>query len=160
MRSGAQIIQVSNNPYVLSTLAGFGSRVRLDTGTLGVAAAEVHSATDIAAFVAAESAGRLDRFPGWDGWNPETFTVESSGPVEAGVDGEAMLLDPPLEFRSLPGAVRIRIPHHAPGYSPAALAPPSPWWSLRALARAAAGRTTPIEETLHEDHPAGEAPDA
>ena len=64
-RDGDQIVQVSNNPYVLSTLAGFGSRARLDTGQLGVAAAAVRGATDVAAFVAAESAGRLDRFPGW-----------------------------------------------------------------------------------------------
>ena len=63
---GAQIIQVSNNPYVLTSLAGFGSRARLDTGELGIAAAEIHGATDVAAFVAAESAGRLERFGGLD----------------------------------------------------------------------------------------------
>ena len=40
-RTGAQIIQVSNNPYVLTRLGGFGTRARLDTGMLGVAAAEV-----------------------------------------------------------------------------------------------------------------------
>ena len=51
-----------------------------------------------------------------------------------------MLLDPPLEFRSLPGALRVRIPTHAPGYSPAALAPLSKWWTLRALFRTVAGR--------------------
>ncbi len=145
---GAQIIQVSNNPYVLSSLSGFGSRARLDTGELGIAAAEIHRATDIAAFVAAESAGRLDRFSGWTEWTAPAFTVESAAPVEAGVDGEALLLEPPLQFRALPGAVRVRLPTHAPGYSPAALKPPSPWWSLTALARAAAGRLTPIEESL------------
>ena len=73
--------------------------------------------------------------------------MESSDPVEAGVDGEAMLLDPPLEFRLLAGAVRIRIPTSAPGYSPAALRAPSTWWTLRALLRAAAGRPTPIAES-------------
>ncbi|WP_421120958.1 diacylglycerol/lipid kinase family protein [Aquihabitans daechungensis] len=144
----AQIIQVSNNPYVLSSLAGFGSRARLDTGDLGIAAAEVHHATDIAAFVAAESAGRLDRFGGWTEWTAPTFTVESASPVEAGVDGEALLLDPPLQFRALPSAVRVRLPTHAPGYSPAALKAPSPWWSITALVRAAGGHVTPIEESL------------
>ena len=67
-QDGAQIIQVSNNPYVLTSLAGFGSRARLDTGTLGIAAAKVRGASDVAAFVAAESAGRLDRFSGWTKW--------------------------------------------------------------------------------------------
>jgi len=74
--------------------------------------------------------------------------VESDSPVEAGVDGEALLLDPPLRFRILPCAVRVRLPTHAPGYSPAALRPPSPWWSLTALVRAAGGHLTPIEESL------------
>jgi diacylglycerol kinase family enzyme len=144
---GAQIIQVSNNPYVLTSLAGFGSRARLDTGELGIAAAEINGAADIAAFVAAESAGRLQRFSGWTEWTAPTFTVESGLPVAAGVDGEALQLDPPLVFRILPGAVRIRIPHSAPGYSPAALKAPSPWWTLGALLRAAAGRPSPIEDS-------------
>ena len=56
------------------------------------------------------------------------------------------MFDPPLELRSLPGVLRVRIPASAPGYSPAALAAPSPWWTLMALLRAAAGRTTPIDE--------------
>ncbi len=145
-QDGAQIIQVSNNPYVLTTLTGFGTRARLDTGTLGIAAGKVRGAADVAAFVAANSAGRLGRFPGWTEWATPTFTVESGAPIEAGVDGEAMMFDPPLEFRALPGALRIRIPTAAPGYSPAALKSPSIWWTLSALARAAAGHTTPIDE--------------
>ena len=129
-QDGAQIIQVSNNPYELTTLAGFGTRARLDTGTLGIAAAKVRGASDVAAFVAADSAGRVGRLRGWTEWAAPTFTVESGAPIEAGVDGEAMLFDPPLEFRILPGALRIRIPTSAPGYSPAALKSPSIWWTL------------------------------
>jgi diacylglycerol kinase family enzyme len=139
---GAQVIQVSNNPYVLSSLSGFGSRVRIDTGELGIAAATIRGATDVAAFVAAESTGRLDRFNGWSQWASPEFVVDSS----SGVDGEALLLDPPLEFRLLPGAVRIRIPHDAPGYSPAAIKAPSIWWSISALLRGTTGRSTPIAD--------------
>ena len=145
-QGGAQLIQVSNNPYELTTLTGFGTRARLDTGTLGIATAKVRGATDVAAFVAADTAGRVDRFQGWTEWVAPTFTVESGAPIEAGIDGEAMLLDPPLEFRALPGALRIRLPTSAPGYSPAALKSPSIWWTLSALARAAIGHTTPIDE--------------
>ncbi|MCB1248758.1 MAG: hypothetical protein KDB36_05100, partial [Acidimicrobiales bacterium] len=36
---GAQVIQVSNNRYVLTSLTGFGTRARLDEGVLGIAAA-------------------------------------------------------------------------------------------------------------------------
>ena len=145
-QDGAQLIQVSNNPYELTTLAGFGTRARLDTGMLGIAAAKVRGASNVAAFVAADTAGRVGRFTGWTEWVAPTFTVESGAPIEAGIDGEAMLFDPPLEFRILPHALRIRIPTSAPGYSPAALKSPSIWWTLRALGRAAAGRTTPIDE--------------
>jgi len=46
----------------------------------------------------------------------------SGGPVEVGVDGEALVLDPPLVFRIRPGALRVRVPRHAVGRSPAAMA--------------------------------------
>lgn len=144
--TGAQIIQVSNNPYVLTRLSGFGSRARLDTGQLGIAAAEVNGATEVTQLVAAEAAGQIRRFRGWHEWAAPAFVVESGQPVEAGVDGEALLLDPPLEFRILPGALRVRIPRHAPGRSPAALTAPSAWWTIEALVRAVAGRPTPIDE--------------
>jgi diacylglycerol kinase family enzyme len=143
---GARIIQISNNPYRLTSLAGFGSRARLDTGELGVAAADLRGARDITAFFAAQWLRRLDRFRGWIRWTTDQLTVESGSPIEAGVDGEALVLDPPLTFRSLPGVLRVRIPPSAPGYSPAALRAPSPWWTLAALFRAAAGHPTPIDE--------------
>ena len=146
--AGAQIIQVSNNPYVLTRLGGFGTRARLDTGELGILTAEVHSGTEVAQLVAAETAGRLQRFPGVLEWAAPAFVVDADRPVEAGVDGEALLLDPPLVFGCLPGVLRVRIPTDAPGWSPAALVAPSPWWSIVALLRAVAGRATPIDESL------------
>jgi diacylglycerol kinase family enzyme len=143
----AQLIQVSNNPYVLTRIAGFGTRARLDTGTLGVSAIEVRGTADVTRLVAAQAAGRVRRLRGYTEFTSAAFRVDSDRPVEAGVDGEAMLLDPPLEFRSLPGALRVRIPTHAPGYSPAALVSPSTWWTVVALFRTVAGRATPIDET-------------
>ena len=147
-RDGAQIIQVSNNPYVLTSLAGFGSRARLDTGELGVAAADIRGAGDVAALRRRRVVGPPRPVPRLDPVGAPTLhrRVERAR-SRPGVDGEALLLDPPLEFRSLPGALRVRIPTSAPGYSPAALNAPSPWWTLTALVRAAAGRTTPIDET-------------
>ena len=132
---------------MLTRIAGFGTRARLDTGTLGVSAVELRGAADVSRLLAAEAAGRLRRFRGYTEFVCAALTVESDRPVEAGIDGEAVLLDPPLEFRSLPGVLRVRIPTHAPGYSPAALVPPSKWWTLRALFRTVAGRATPIDET-------------
>ena len=41
--------------------------------------------------------------------------VEADHPVPAGIDGEALVLDPPLRFRIRPGVLRVRIAHTAPG---------------------------------------------
>lgn len=48
-------------------------------------------------------------------WVTRTFRVDSGSAVEVGLDGEALLLDPPLVFECIPSALRIRIPirrHH------------------------------------------------
>ena len=74
------IIQVSNNPYVLTRLGGFGTRARLDTGELGVVTAEVHGAADVAQLVAAEAAGRIQRFRGYLEWATPEFVVDSDTP--------------------------------------------------------------------------------
>jgi hypothetical protein len=41
--------------------------------------------------------------------------------VEIGIDGEALLMDPPLVFESRPRALRVRLPRHAAARSPAAM---------------------------------------
>ena len=60
----AVLVLVSNNPYELTHLAGAGTRGRIDTGTLGVAAARVRSPADVAKLVACELSGQAGRFPG------------------------------------------------------------------------------------------------
>ena len=49
--------------------------------------------------------------------------------MEVAIDGEAVVLPSPVTFRSVPGAVRVRIPVHAPGASPAGLRAPSWQWN-------------------------------
>ena len=51
-----------------------------------------------------------NRYPGWQEWTDSTFEVHSAGPIEVGIDGEAMMLDPPIRFRSVPAALRVRLP--------------------------------------------------
>ena len=120
---------------------GFGTRARLDTGELGIATAEVSSSTDAAAMMAAQAAGRPQRYRGFREWTAPTFVVDADEPVEAAVDGEAARLDPPLMFRSLPGALVVRLPPSAPGVSPAAGRPRSAVAAVGALVRVALGRT-------------------
>jgi diacylglycerol kinase family enzyme len=117
----AHIILVSNDPYQLDHIGGRGTRARLDTGTLGVVATRIDSPAQAHQFVALEAAGQVRRFVGWLEWDTAEFRVGSGGPVEIGVDGEALTMDPPLVFRSRPGALRVRVPRRA-SLSPAATA--------------------------------------
>lgn len=104
----AIVVMVSNNSYRLGNLIGSGTRPRIDDGRLGLAVLE------------APSRGHRLRLHKWDA---PTFEVESDGPVPAGVDGEALLIDPPLRFMIRPGALRVRIAPHHPGASPGAALP-------------------------------------
>jgi diacylglycerol kinase family enzyme len=109
----AHLILVSNDPYRLDRIGGLGTRDRLDRGVLGIVAARIADAAQARRFVALEAAGQVRRFPGWQEWRARRFEVGSGGPVEIGIDGEAMLMDPPLVFESLPGALTVRLPRRA-----------------------------------------------
>ncbi len=139
----AHLILVSNDPYQLDHLNGRGTRARMDLGTLGVVTARISSAADAVTFVGLEAAGKIRSFPGWLEWESPRFQVDSNAPVEIGIDGEAMLMDPPLVFESMPGVLRIRLPKHAPGFAPAAATVPLNTSTVGALLRTAAGQ--PVE---------------
>jgi len=89
----AALLLVSNNPYLFDPLPGSGTRGAMDGGILGVVC--------------------LTNGPPWQGvqeWDTPAFRVESDKAVEVGLDGEAVVMDPPLVFESLPSALRIRVP--------------------------------------------------
>jgi diacylglycerol kinase family enzyme len=129
--SGAAIL-VSNNRYRLGRAVGSGTRPRIDDGLLGVTIVSAHIGR-----------GEDQRLPqrSWREWSTPEFQVDSGGPVAAGIDGEAVMLDPPLRFRIRPGVLRVRIARAHPGASPSAAIPEDFWESVRALARIASGRT-------------------
>jgi diacylglycerol kinase family enzyme len=137
----AHVILVSNDPYELDHLDGRGSRPRLDSGTLGIATARIANALEAVEFTQLDAVGRIRSFSGWAEWDAPSFRIDSSGPVEIGIDGEATSLEPPLVFESHPGALRIRIPTHARGASPAALSLPRPRALVPELIAVARGRT-------------------
>jgi hypothetical protein len=88
----------------------------------------VDRARGLPALVSAEATGHIQQFHGYHAWTAAEFVVDSSEPViDVGVDGEGLRLPPPLTFRSLPGALRVRTPITAPGVSPAAGAPQGVW---------------------------------
>lgn len=121
-RTGAHVIQISNNPYG-ETLTGSTSRPRLDTHQLGITSIVLEPPpAGPKAFLAALATGRPDRYPGFASWAAPTFEVTSDGPIDIGLDGETMTMDPPLRFSIRPDPVRLRLPRQAIGYSPAARA--------------------------------------
>jgi diacylglycerol kinase family enzyme len=136
---GAHVIQVSNGPY---GTGGLGSRPRLDTGLLGIAALVLKEG-GAAAFLAALGTGHPERFEGLTSWATPAFVVTSGAPVEVGLDGEFEVLDPPLRFSVRPAPLRVRLPTHAIGYSPAALSL-GPGRSAGRLWDIARGRPVPV----------------
>ena len=60
--------------------------------------------------------------------------------LTVGLDGEALTLHPPLRFDSLPGALRVRVPRHSAGASPAWGTVPLTRKNLGALIQIAAGK--------------------
>ena len=120
VRRTAHLILVSNDPYQLDHAGGRGTRARIDRGELGIVAVMIADAAAARNFVVLEAAGQVRRFPGWVEWSAPQFEVSSGAPVQIGVDGEALTMDPPVVFESRPRALRIRLPRHALQLSPAA----------------------------------------
>jgi diacylglycerol kinase family enzyme len=139
-----QIIQVSNNPYTISSLSGFGSRARLDSGVLGVATLSITSTVDLHRLVTLEVAGHPERFDGCHQWSADTLLVEGTARLAVAVDGEARTWEPPLHFTLRSGCLRVRIAPGQVGASAAFLHPPISVSSLVGLARVTAGRPSGI----------------
>jgi diacylglycerol kinase family enzyme len=139
----AATILVSNNPYRLGRAVGSGTRPRIDTGQLGVAV--VRAGGEGGAPGTASSLLRQ--------WSTFTFQVDSTRPVPLGIDGEAVVLEPPIRFRIRPGVLRVRIAPQHPGASPSAMQPDHAGDGFRVLAAIAAGRG-PTTDMLHRpsDH--------
>ena len=97
------VVLVSNNPYAFEPPPVIGTRPRLDGGELGIVVLD------------APGSGRN---PAASAWNAPTFDVQAAAPAHAGVDGEAVELDPLLRFAIRPAALRVRICSRHPGVTP------------------------------------------
>jgi diacylglycerol kinase family enzyme len=131
-RSSGVAILVSNNSYRLVAAIGSGTRPRLDAGKLGIAVLEAPPERGASA--------RERVRPPMQQWVSPRFDVQSTGPVPAGIDGEAAKLEPPLRFRMRPGVLRVRIARQHPGASPSVGVPDGVWQGILELGRIAAGR--------------------
>ena len=99
------VVLVSNNEYALDQPLAPGSRLRLDSGRLGIIVLDRPGAERTPVFA----------------WSARSAEIAATAPLPAGLDGEAVTLLPPLHFTSRPAAPRVRISRHHPGASPSAL---------------------------------------
>jgi len=136
LHSDGAAILVSNNLYRLGHAVGSGTRPRIDDGLLGI--------TVVGTPTGDRERGRTLRRP-WREWAAPAFEVDSDGPLPAGVDGEALVLDPPLRFRVRPGVLHVRIAKSHPGASPSARVPDGVLAGAIELAQIARGRHANLE---------------
>jgi diacylglycerol kinase family enzyme len=129
--ASAAVVLVSNNPYRLGRAVGSGTRPRIDTGRLGIFVVPAHREGD--------TAGQ-ERSTPLRQWSAPAFQIDSARPVPLGIDGEAVVLDPPIRFQIRPRALRVRIAPQHPGASPSAMQPERIGETFRVLAAIAAGR--------------------
>jgi diacylglycerol kinase family enzyme len=127
-QASTALILVSNNPYLLGPTLGSGTRPRLDAGVLGVV--DFHPPV----------VGQNSKAARWRELTTPELEIQSDAPVPLGVDGEAMVLEPPLRFRIRPKALQVRIARSHPGASPSAEVPRGPLSALKALGAIAMGR--------------------
>jgi diacylglycerol kinase family enzyme len=130
LKHGAAVILVGNGQYRLGGAAGAGTRPAVDEGLLGITVLDPRSSA---------SPGPGGPLP-WRQWVVPEFRVDADGPVPAGIDGEAAVLDSPVLFRVHRGVLRVRIAAHHPGASPSAVEPVGAARALGALVRIAAGQ--------------------
>ena len=108
----AFVVQVSNNPYVWERSPDFAQRRTMDSGKLGVFAVNARTGGEAAEIVTRAAMGLArqdDRY--FHEFTAETFEVRSrGGKVLAGIDGEALELGTPLEFRIHPRSLRMLVP--------------------------------------------------
>jgi diacylglycerol kinase family enzyme len=131
----AAALLVSNNVYRLGAAIGSGTRPHLDEGVLGLAAA-----ADGAGGTGAPAGLSLRQ------WRRRSFTIDADRPVPVGIDGEAVVLAPPLEFASMPGALAVRIAPGHPGASPSTEVPHGLGRAVAKLVRIAIGGDPAAEE--------------
>lgn len=115
---GARLVQVSNNPYGRASV-GLVSRPRLDMHRLGVIGLEIDDDRSAMRFLSALAERHPERFDGFAEWTPTTFEVTSGIALDVGLDGEPLTIEPPLCFSIRPEPLRVRLPIHAIGESPA-----------------------------------------
>ncbi len=107
----ALVVLVANNDYRFETLADLEGRERLDEGRLHAYVIEAAKRRTLLALLWRVLRGRTERAAGWAEYAAERFRVEFHRPrLQAAIDGEAVVLEPPFDFEVRAGALRLLVP--------------------------------------------------
>jgi diacylglycerol kinase family enzyme len=108
---GAIVVMVSNNAYTIGASPDNAQRRHLDRGELGVFAVTTRTGADATRLFAASALGQRVHSAFWKEFTATEFEVRSrSGTAFAGIDGEALQLDTPLQFRIHPRELTLLVP--------------------------------------------------
>jgi diacylglycerol kinase family enzyme len=101
---------VGNNEYQLDGLE-LGARRTLDAGALHVCLAPDMTRSGVARMIAAALARRLSTVRNLESHLIDAFSIEAGRrQLLVSFDGEVAVLPVPLEYRSVPGALRVLVP--------------------------------------------------
>jgi diacylglycerol kinase family enzyme len=107
----ALVTLVANNDYRMTNMADLGERSRLDEGRLHAYVIGAVSRRALLGMLAQAVAGRIEQAEGWVEWSATSVRVDSNRPrLHAALDGDPIVLEPPLEFEIRPRALRILLP--------------------------------------------------
>jgi diacylglycerol kinase family enzyme len=107
----ALVLLVANNDYRMTSMADLGERSQLDEGLLHAYVIEAAERRALLALLARSALGRADESTGWVEWAAVSFRVESRRPrLHAAIDGEPVVLEPPLDFAIRRRGLRVLLP--------------------------------------------------
>jgi diacylglycerol kinase family enzyme len=134
------VLLVANNSYDLSGGGELGARTSLDDGVLQVSALRARTGAALGGLAARLAARRASQGSDWAQWTSTALRVDTAqAELAAGIDGESVVLRPPLEFRVLPRALRVLLPRELRPRTREARV--SDWATIRRVGAIAFGRT-------------------
>ncbi len=106
----SMFVFVGNNEYAMSAFS-YGARKRFDSGDLYLYIARCHTRLGVAWLALLSLVRDLVRSDRFDSWCVPEFTIESrKKAMPVYLDGEVIVLEPPLTYRVRPHDLRVLLP--------------------------------------------------
>jgi diacylglycerol kinase family enzyme len=110
----ALVVLVANNEYRIESMADLGERQRLDEGLLHAYVIEAVSRRVLVGLLLTAAVGDAEKAEALVEWAAPQLRVDlPDHRLHAAIDGEPVVLEPPLEFEIEPQALRVLVPPSA-----------------------------------------------